>query len=122
MNDPAATWTYISDLDAPKPDAPVDRAAPQVKLLGQVDRARVIRISFAAGDTMADHQAPAPILVLGQVGSVEFTVEPESDSATTESAETVVIKPGSAIHVPARRTHSLHATTDATVTLVLLTD
>lgn len=122
MSKPSADWTYFAELDTAKHSGPAGRAAPEVKLVGQVDGARVIRIAFAAGDTMADHQAPAPILVLGQVGSVEFTVQPENGTETTEAAETVVIKPGSAIHVPARRTHKLHATTDATVTLVLLTD
>ena len=62
-----------------------------------------MRLSFRAGQTMAEHTARWPILVIGRAGSVAFTV---GDQTTT-------LTPGTAIHVEAEVTHALTATGDS---------
>lgn len=116
-------WTYLTGLDAEKTAGPAGRAVPEVKLQATVERARIVRISFAAGDVMADHQAPAPIVVLGQVGEVELTVRSGEDDGDADGAgTTVTVRPGTAIHIAARLTHSLRAVVASAVTLMVLTD
>lgn len=120
-------WTYLTGLDAEKTAGPAGRAVPEVKLQATVERARIVRISFAAGDVMADHQAPAPIVVLGQVGEVELTVRSGEDDGTADgdadgAGTTVTVRPGTAIHIAARLTHSLRAVVASAVTLMVLTD
>ncbi len=94
--------TALSDAEAP---------GPAIKALAHLTGATVVRLSFRAGQTMAEHTARWPILVIGQAGSVAFTV---GDQTTT-------LTPGTAIHVQAEVTHALTATEDSALTLVVLT-
>ncbi|GAC01097.1 putative Xre family DNA-binding protein [Gordonia namibiensis NBRC 108229] len=83
---------------------------PDISVLARNDGGNVIRLSFLAGQTMPDHCAGRPILVIGQTGEIDFTVE----ESTTR------LETGVAIHVNANIPHALVARTDAVVTLVVL--
>ena len=106
-------WTYLCQLDAEHSQpAGEGRAVPEVRIQERLGHAAVVRIAFRKGDVMADHHAPAPIMVLGQTGEVEFDV----------GGETLLIKPGTALSVDANVSHELRAVDGpATVTLVLIT-
>lgn len=89
---------------------------PDISVLARTEGATVIRLSFRAGQVMKDHKAGKPILVVGQLGEVDFTVYDSSDAGATTR-----LAPGKAIHVDARVTHALSAATDAVLTLLVLT-
>lgn len=125
-------WTLVDGLQDAYPgtvplagDAPhhrTERAIPSVKRLARLDGATVVRLSFRAGDVMADHSAAAPILIMGQVGEVEVTVSDAGGGTSDEdSATTVILAPGQALSIAANRTHSLTASGPATATLLVLT-
>lgn len=106
-------WAYLTQLDAEhsQPEGK-GRAVPEVRIQEKLGHASVVRIAFRKGDVMANHHAPAPIMVLGQTGEVEFDV----------AGETLLIKPGTAISVEANVSHELRAVGGpATVTLILIT-
>ncbi|MBM7368012.1 cupin domain-containing protein [Gordonia hydrophobica] len=106
--DLAPTYTFLTGLDAPN-DADTGEK-PAIKRIHKSDTETVVRLAFRAGQVMAEHMAVHPILVLGQTGDVEFTVD----------GTTVHLEPGSAIRVEGRTPHSLRAVTDGTVTLVVV--
>lgn len=106
-------WMYLTELDAAN-SVPAGewRAVPEVRVQERLPHAGIVRLSFREGDVMADHHAPAPIIVFGQTGEVEFTV----------GGETHLIKPGTAISVDANVPHELRSVGGpAVVTLVLVT-
>lgn len=106
-------WAYLTQLDAEHSRAEGEgRAVPEVRIQERLGHASIVRISFRKGDVMADHHAPAPIMVLGQTGEVEFDV----------GGETLLVKPGTAVSVAANVSHELRAVDGpATVTLMLIT-
>ncbi|ETA05925.1 MULTISPECIES: cupin domain-containing protein [Gordonia] len=83
---------------------------PDISVLSRNDGGNVIRLSFLSGQTMPDHRAGRPILVIGQTGEIDFTV----------GETTTRLEAGVAIHVNANIPHALEARTDAVVTLVVL--
>ena len=87
-----------------------DGQRPAVKRINRSTSETVVRLAFRADQVMAEHLAAHPILVLGQTGSIDFTVD----------GQTVRLEPGTAVRVDARVPHSLHAVTDGTVTLVVV--
>lgn len=119
-------WTYIdgladahpgtvkSDYDIPRTD--YTQAKPAVERLARVDGTIVTRLAFRDGDVMDDHTAAAPILILGQAGTVEVSIHHDSDDGT----DVVALSPGSAVHIEAGRVHSLRAEEPATATLIVL--
>ncbi|WP_291480305.1 hypothetical protein [Corynebacterium sp.] len=119
-------WPYIDGLADAHPGTVKDdytiprtgdaQARPAVERLTRVDGAIVTRLAFRDGDLMADHSAAAPILILGQVGTVEVTIRRDSDGGT----DPVTLSPGSAMHIDAGRVHGLRAVGPATVTLLVL--
>lgn len=100
-------WAAVDGLAS---GVPRDGDAPAVTLRQRTDAARIIQITFAAGQTMPGHSAPRPIVLLGQRG----TVTVEVDGAETS------LEPGRALQIDQRVPHSLTAVTDADVTLILL--
>lgn len=119
-------WTYIdgladahpgtvkSDYDIPRTD--YTQAKPAVERLARVDGTIVTRLAFREGDVMVDHTAAAPILIFGQAGTVEVSVQRDGDRGT----DLVMLSPGSAVHIEAGRVHSLRAEEPATATLIVL--
>lgn len=103
-----AAWTAVTGLDAvaagPNPDRPL------VKVHARVDGATVVRIAFTGGQTMPDHQAAQPILIVGQHGTVDVTV----------AGSTTAVTPGVALHIAAHVRHELSAAQSAAVTLLVL--
>jgi quercetin dioxygenase-like cupin family protein len=106
--------TVKTDYERPRSDR--GRAIPAVSLLGRFDGTSVVRLAFRDGDVMADHRAAAPILILGQTGSIDVTVAHAGD----DGLDHVLLTAGSALHVAAERVHSLTAEGPATATLVIL--
>lgn len=104
--------TVKADYELPRHD--IERAKPSVKVMGKVNGATVVRLAFREGDVMADHSAKAPILIMGQAGTVDITVTEE------DGIKHVTLEPGMALHIDANFTHSLTAITPATVTLIVL--
>lgn len=99
------------DRPAPHPEHHTERRVPEVKMAGVVDGARVIRLSFRAGDAMADHSASKPILIMGQAGEIEVKV----------GEDTFALTPGTMLSIAADKVHSLTAEAHAVATLVVLT-
>lgn len=126
-------WTYIdgladahpgtvkTDYEIPRTD--YTQAKPAVERLSRVDGTTVVRLAFREGDVMADHSAAAPILILGQVGTVEVTVLRDAEGQDEDGdgdGDVVTLSPGSAVHVEAGRVHRLRAVGPATATLLVL--
>lgn len=121
-------WTYLdgladahpgtvkTDYDIPRTD--YAQAKPAVERLARVDGTIVARLAFRAGDVMEDHSAAAPVLILGQTGTVEVSVRRDDG----RDDDRVTLSPGSALHIEAQRTHSLRADGPATATLLVLSD
>lgn len=123
------SWTLLTGLANPYPgDAEAishhpyriprtddRRAVPNLKVIERLDGATVVRLAFRPGDSMADHTAPAPILIFGQVGEIAVTISDDDGETSTVSLE-----PGTALHIAARKVHSLSADNPATATLVIL--
>lgn len=108
MNAPATGIRTVIDGLADNTAKPGDR--PDLAVLARVAGGNVIRLSFAAGQSMPDHQAGRPILVIGQQGDIDFTI----------GDETARVTPGVAVHVEPDVAHALVAVTDAVVTLLVL--
>ncbi|MFT4085646.1 MAG: cupin domain-containing protein [Gordonia sp. (in: high G+C Gram-positive bacteria)] len=106
--DQVVAWTYLTGLDQPNFADTGDR--PSVSVLHRGESETVIRLAFLSGQSMPDHTAAHPIVVLGQAGSIGFTVDGSSHD----------VAPGTAILVDARVPHSLVAHTDATATLIVV--
>lgn len=83
---------------------------PEVKVIGRYADATVVRLAFAPGDALPEHKAARPIIVMGQTGRVRFTAE----------GSTVVIQPGTAVHLDAGIPHDLFADEASTVTLIIV--
>ena len=83
---------------------------PEVKVIGRYADTTVVRLAFAPGDILPEHQAAHPIIVMGQTGRVRFTAE----------GSTVVIQPGTAVHLDADIPHDLFADEASTVTLIIV--
>lgn len=101
-------YTFVSGLAAPNDEDTGDK--PAIKRIHKSDTETIVRLSFRAGQVMREHMAVHPIVVLGQTGDIEFTVD----------GATVHLELGSAIRVEARTPHSLRAQTDGTVTLIVV--
>ena len=108
MTTTTTAWDFVTGLAEPNTDDSGDR--PKITVLHRGDSETVIRLAFRAGQSMPDHKAAHPIVVLGQAGTIEFTVE----GVTSE------LVPGTAIRVSARVPHGLVARTDATATLIVV--
>ena len=106
------TVDIIRGLQKPRTTEERHGPRPELKVLGKFAGANVVRIAFAAGEVFPAHQAARPIIVMGQTGRVRFTAE----------GETVVLEPGTAVHVEANVPHDLATDEDSTVTLFVLTD
>lgn len=105
-------WVYLTQLAAAHPSQPGERrSVPDVQIQEKLPGATVVRLSFRDGDVMADHHAPAPILVLGQRGKLRFSV----------GGEDLTLEPGTSVYVEAEKVHALYAEHgDAAITLVIL--
>ncbi|WOC12748.1 cupin domain-containing protein [Gordonia sp. MP11Mi] len=106
MTEPA--FTYLTGLADPNCDGDGER--PAITRINRSDSETVVRLAFRAGQMMAEHLAAHPIVVLGQNGGIDFTVD----------GQTLRLEPGTAIRVDARVPHSLYAVSDGTVTLVIV--
>ncbi|MFT3661028.1 MAG: cupin domain-containing protein [Gordonia sp. (in: high G+C Gram-positive bacteria)] len=105
-------WTFLTGLADPNDSTPNDDPGgrPKITVLHRGETETVIRLAFRAGQRMPDHTAAHPIVVVGQTGTIEFTVT----DVVNELA------PGTAIRVDARVPHSLTARTNATATLIVV--
>ena len=74
--------TGLAEAAGTGPAEPGSR--PDIALLARATGVNVLRLSFRAGQVMADHRAARPILVLGQTGEVDFAV----------GGDTVALRPG----------------------------
>ena len=108
--------TVKADYELPRSD--IDQAKPSVKVIGKVNGATVVRLAFRDGDIMADHSAKAPILIMGQSGSIDITVT--EDATEKDGVKHVPLEPGMALHIDSNFTHSLQAKEAATATLIVL--
>lgn len=107
-DDDAPTWDYLTGLADPNIDDTGER--PKIKVLHRGDSETIIRLAFREGQKMTEHTAAHPIVVLGQVGAIDFTV----------AGQTRELTGGTAIRVDTRIPHSLLARTDGTATLIVV--
>ena len=82
---------------------------PHVEVLLESDFSKEIRISFKAGQVMAEHKAPRPIVVQTISGSIAFEV----------NQQTHQLNQGEMISLEANIPHSLKAKTDSIIRLSL---
>ncbi len=101
-------WSYLTGLAEPNVDATGSR--PKITVIHRGDTETVIRLAFTEGQTMTEHTAAHPIVVLGQVGAIDFTVGGQTHELTG----------GTAIRVDTRVPHSLRARSDGTATLIVV--
>lgn len=117
-------WAYLEGLADPyphsektdyeRPRTDATRAKPNVSVLGKFDGVRVIRLAFREGDVLADHTAAAPILVIGQTGSIDLTVN------DPDGVKHMTLAPGTAVHIAPKVVHALSANGPATANLLVL--
>ncbi|MFC0314316.1 cupin domain-containing protein [Gordonia phosphorivorans] len=103
-----ATWQFLTGLA--DPNIADTGSRPKITVVRRGETETLIRLAFLEGQAMTEHTAAHPIVVLGQAGTIDFTV----DGATSE------LVPGTAICVEKRVPHELHARTDATATLIVV--
>ncbi|GAA1081954.1 cupin domain-containing protein [Tsukamurella spumae] len=103
----SAGWAAVDGLAT---GTAKDGDTPDVSLRQRTDAARIIQLTFAAGQSMPGHSAPRPIVLLGQRGTVTLEV----------GGDETLLEPGRAAQIDARVPHSLTAVTDADVTLILV--
>lgn len=101
-------WAYLTGLAATNADGSGDR--PAITVIHRNDSATVILLSFRAGQSMTEHTAAHPIVVLGQAGEIDFAVEGVVND----------LRPGTAVRVNTRTPHALTARTDAAATLIVV--
>ncbi|MFZ2512604.1 MAG: cupin domain-containing protein [Gordonia sp. (in: high G+C Gram-positive bacteria)] len=101
-------WSYLTGLADPNVDETGGR--PKITVIHRGDTETVIRLAFTQGQAMTEHTAAHPIVVLGQVGAIDFTVGGQTHELTG----------GTAIRVDTRVPHSLRAQTDGTATLIVV--
>lgn len=95
----------LADLNAQEGDT------PRIERMAAGPGATIVRLSFTAGQTMEEHRAGfPPILVQGAAGHVTFEV----------GGESISLVPGTAVHVEAGIMHRLVANEDSVVTLIVL--
>ncbi|GAA3970022.1 cupin domain-containing protein [Gordonia caeni] len=105
---PDANWSYLTGLAETNSDGTGDR--PDITVVHRGDSETILRLSFREGQAMREHTAAHPIVVLGQSGRVDFTVE----GVTSE------LRGGTAVRVDTRIPHALTARTDGAATLILV--
>ncbi|MGV9411615.1 cupin domain-containing protein [Nocardia sp. NPDC003693] len=92
---------------------PRDGATPNPQRLLQGTGLTLVRISFRAGQVLAEHRAAGPIFITCVSGEIDLDVT--AVSGTTSH----VLEPGSVIHIEGGDPHELRARTDAVVQVVL---
>jgi quercetin dioxygenase-like cupin family protein len=102
-----AEFTVITGLDEVI-DSGTDR--PKIDLVAKVAGANVVHLSLRSGQVMNDHRSATPIVVIGQRGLIEFTV----------NGERVELSPGTAVTVAAGVLHKLVAVEDSAATLLIV--
>ncbi|WP_449279386.1 cupin domain-containing protein [Leucobacter sp. GX0328] len=105
----AGRTLIAADRDALLQAAPVSSDRFQIKRIFQGEGARVIRLSFAAGQVMREHSTNAPLIVQVLDGEVQFRV----------SGEEIAMPAGAMLHVKPSVVHEVEAVTDAHVLLTL---
>lgn len=106
----SAGHTLISaDRDALLRAAPVSADRFRIKRVFQGEGARVIRLTFAAGQVMREHSTNAPLIVQVLDGEVKFRVP----------GEEIAMPAGAMLHVKPSVVHEVEAVTDAHVLLTL---
>ena len=80
------------------------------KVIHSDDRIRVVAFAFDSGQELTEHTAAVPAIVQVVRGEVAFTTE----------GTTLVMTPGSWIHLPANAAHSVVARIPSVLLLTLL--
>lgn len=104
----SAGYLVIDGLD--DLSASVEGDTPSIARVAHAAGVTIVRIVFRAGQTMSEHRAARPIVLLGQWGEVDVQI----NGVRTRLA------PGTAIHIDAHITHALTAATAAALTLLVL--
>ncbi|QPK78434.1 cupin domain-containing protein [Corynebacterium lizhenjunii] len=108
---PQTTGLEFLDLLADAPSADTTRARPAVQRLHSGARANHIVFTFSPGQTLPEHKAAHPITVQALRGEVEFSCQ----------GTTHVLRPGTAVYLPAYVVHSVQAQQDAVMLLIMHT-
>lgn len=98
-----------SDATALIEAGPTSEERFQIKRIFQGSGAKLIRISFRAGQVMSEHKTNAPIFVQVLEGTILFRVH----------GEEIKMPAGAIIHVDPSVEHELEAVSDAHVLLTL---
>lgn len=97
------------------PAADPNRSSPVAQRIVRADGGNIIAFTFAAGQSMPEHQAAHPIIVQCLSGYLDFTVE----------GQTVPMEPGVVLHLTARVPHDVvcpvNVTEDSVLMLTMLT-
>src|SRR5690606_8781742 len=90
-------------------EAPVSAEKLQIQRVFQGTGARVIRLTFAAGQTMREHSTNTPLIVQVLEGQVRIRV----------SGDEIEMPTGSLIHVEPGVSHELEAVVDSHMLLTM---
>lgn len=105
-----STYTLIAaNRDALLDAAPVSAEKLQITRVFQGTGARVIRLTFAAGQIMREHSTNSPLIVQVLAGRIAFRI----------AGDEIAMPEGAIMHVEPNEKHELEALTDAHVLLTL---
>ncbi|MFC5336928.1 cupin domain-containing protein [Leucobacter denitrificans] len=109
VNGPKPFTLAAANLDDLLAAAPVSGEKFQIKRIFQGTGVRMIRLTFAAGQTMREHSTNAPLVVQVLEGTVAFRI----------AGEELTLPAGAILHVEPSELHELEAVTDAHLLLTL---
>jgi quercetin dioxygenase-like cupin family protein len=100
-------YTFLTNL-AEEVDIPKDGIISRT--LYSDDRIKTVMFGFSAGQELSEHTAAVPAIIHILQGEAELTL----------GKDTVKGQPGSWIHMPPKLSHSITATSDLSLLLILL--
>ncbi|NIS81860.1 MAG: cupin domain-containing protein [Anaerolineales bacterium] len=105
-----ADYTYIEDLSSLIENLPDDSIVSRT--FHEDDHTKVVLFGFAKGQELSEHTASHPAILYFLEGHCRLTLGEDDQQA----------QPGTWVHMPAQLPHSVHASTQARMMLILLRD
>jgi len=103
-------YQYFANLAAELP--PIHEDSITSRTLFSTDRIKVIIFGFASGQELSEHTASVPAIIHILTGEADLTLGVDSMRAQA----------GTWAHIPAKFPHSVYATSELTMLLILLQD
>ena len=102
-------YTYVLDIDDLLTEIPADSIVSREVMTA--DGVKAILFGFAPGQELSEHTASRPAVLHFLGGEAKLTL----------AGDSMTVKPGALIHMPANMPHSVYAEDEVTMLLYLLT-